>query len=69
MLNLVPPGEEPGFLFREHFLRLLPSETRAHLVQTMNTGTSKAALRELALEADKHFSSMGARISAVTAAQ
>ena len=29
MLNLVPTGEEPGFLFQEHFLRLLPSDTRA----------------------------------------
>ena len=67
MLNLVPTGEEPGFLFQELFLRQLPSETRTQLVQSTNTGTSKEALRALALEADKFFSSMGARISAVAA--
>ena len=46
MLNLVPTGEEPGFLFRELFLRQLPSETRTQLVQSTNTGTSKEALRQ-----------------------
>ena len=68
MLNLVPANEEPGFLFRELFLRQLPSETWTQLVQTTNTGTGKEALRALALEADKYFSSMGTRISAVAVA-
>ena len=60
MLNLVQVNEEPGFLFRELFLRQLPSETRSQLVQSTNTGTGKEALRALALEADKYFLSMGA---------
>ena len=66
MLNLVPRGQEPGFLFRKIFLRQLPSDVRSHLAQSSNRGTTKADLRALALEADRHFSSMGSRISAVS---
>ena len=65
LLNLVPAGEEPGFLLQELFLRLLPSDTRAHLADSSHTDTDRATLRKLALQADKHFSSIGARISAV----
>ena len=66
MLNLVPRGQEPGFLFRKIFLRQLPSDVRSHLAQSATRGTTKADLRALALEADRHFSSMGSRISAVS---
>ena len=66
ILNLVPRGQEPGFLIRRIFLRQLPSDVRSHLAQSSNRGTSKADLRALALEADRHFSSMGSRISAVS---
>ena len=31
MLALVPEGQEPGFLFKEVFLRQLPIDVRAHL--------------------------------------
>ena len=66
MLMLVPSGQDPGFLFRELFLRQLPSEVRAHLAQSTKTGTKAKDLRELAAEADKHFTSVGARISSVS---
>ena len=66
ILNLVPRGQEPGFLIRRIFLRQLPSDVRSHLAQSSNRGTTKADLRALALEADRHFSSMGSRISAVS---
>ena len=65
MLNLVPKGENPGFLFRKVFLRQLPADVRTQLAQTTKTGTRPEDLRALALEADKYFSSMGSRISVV----
>jgi hypothetical protein len=66
MLNLVPRGQEPGFLFRKIFLRQLPSDVRTQLAQSTKTGNTRADLRDLALEADRYFSSMGSRISAVS---
>lgn len=48
MLALLPPGEQPGFLFKYHFLHRLPSEMRCHLVDL-----PEAKPRELALKADK----------------
>ena len=68
MLLLVPQGEaqDPGFLFRQVFLRQLPTEVRTQLAQTTKTGTTAAALRELAAEADKYFSSTGSRIAPVS---
>ena len=66
MLLLIPQGQEPGFLFREVFLRQLPVEIRTQLAQTTKTGTTPAALRELAAEADKYFASTGSRISAIS---
>ena len=67
MLNLVLEAEEPGFLFREVFLRLLPKAVQAHLNSFKGTGTKRGDLRELAEEADRHFTSTGAMISAVMA--
>ena len=69
MLQLVPQDEvaDPGFLFREHFLRQLPSEVCTQLAQTTKIGTAAKTLRELADEADRYFTSTGARISAITA--
>ena len=66
MLRLVPTGQDPGFLFRKIFLRQLPLEVQNHLVQTSKTGVKAEDLRELALEADRYFSSMGSRIAAVS---
>ena len=66
MLTLVPDGEEPGFLFREVFLRQLPTDVRTQLAQSTKTGTKADDLRGLASEADKYFSSMGSRISAIS---
>ena len=66
MLMLVPDGQEPGFLFRKVFLRLLPEEVQTHLAQTSKVGTKATDLRELALEADKFFASTGSRISSIT---
>ena len=66
MLQLVPAGQEPGFLFREVFLRQLPPDVRTQLAQTAKTGTSPKDLRDLAEEADRYFSSTGSRISAIT---
>ena len=58
MLQLVPQNEatNPGFLFREHFLRQLPSEVCTQLAQTTKIGTAAKTLRELADEADQYFS-------------
>ena len=69
MLQLVPQNEaaDPGFLFREHFLRQLPSEVRTQLAQTTKIGTAAKTLRELADEADRYFTSTGARISTISA--
>ena len=69
MLNWVPAEEQPGFLFREHFLRQLPSQVRTSLAQSTSTGSSREDLRALAEEADKYFRSMGARISAIQTAR
>ena len=68
MLLLVPQAEaqDPGFLFRQVFLRQLPSDVRTHLAQTTKTGTTSAILRELAADADKYFSSTGSRIASVS---
>jgi hypothetical protein len=62
---LLVPNPQSGILFRELFLRQLPQETRSLLAQTTNTGTKVADLRALAKEADKYFSSVGARILSV----
>ena len=68
MLNLVPDAEaqDPGFLFREIFLRQLPNDVQTQLAQSTRTGTSTTELRALALEADKYFSSIGSRISTIS---
>ena len=68
MLNLVPDAEaqDPGFLFREIFLRQLPNDVQTQLAQSTRTGTSATELRALALEADKYFSSIGSRISTIS---
>ena len=55
-------------VFRQLFLRQLPSEVRTQLAQTTKIGTKAADLRELALEADKYFASTGSRISAISEA-
>ena len=68
MLQMVPTGETPGFLFREIFLQQLPVEIQTHLAQSTKTGITAAILRELAEEADRFFSSVGARISSVSEA-
>ena len=52
MLALLPTGESPGFLFRGHFLRRLPSDIRAHLLQHVDS-----SCRELALQADQLWQS------------
>ena len=59
MLAIVPPGKEPGFLFKEVFLRQLPAE-----VQSLVTQQDYPTLRDLAKAADKHFMSTGATINA-----
>ena len=66
MLLQVPDGQEPGFLFRRLFLRQLPSEVRTQLAQSSKTDTKAEDLRGLALEADKYFASVGARIASVS---
>ena len=62
MLSLLPDSEvdNPSFVIRELFLRQLPPDVRAHL-----TDKSQFALKELAAEADKFFTSAGSRVSAV----
>ena len=66
MLMLVPARQDPGFLVRELFMRQLPTDVRAHLAQSSKTGTTPEALRELALEADRHFTSLGSRVTSVS---
>ena len=68
MLQLVPNSQDPGFLFRQIFLRQLPQEVRTQLAQTTKTGTTAKDLRELAAEADKYFETAGSRISAISSA-
>ena len=67
MLQLIPAGQavDPGFLFRELFLRQLPVEIRTQLAQTSKIGTTAKILRELAEEADRYFTSTGSRISMI----
>ena len=59
MLAIVPTGQQPGFLFKEVFLRQLPSS-----IQSIVTQQDYSSLRELAKAADKHFLSSGASINA-----
>ena len=59
MLALVPAGKDPGFLFKEVFLRQLPPE-----VQSIVTQQDYPNLRELAKAADRHFLSTGATVNA-----
>ena len=66
MLMLVPAGQNPGFLVRQLFMRQLPADVRAHLAQSSKTGTTPEALRELALEADRYFTSLGSKVSSVS---
>ena len=66
MLMLVPAGQNPGFLVRQLFMRQLPADVRAHLAQSSKTGTTPEALRELALEADRYFTSLGTRVTSVS---
>ena len=70
MLQFVPAGEavDPGFLFRELFLRQMPVEVCTQLAQTSKICTTAKILRELAEEADRHFNSTGSRISMVAGA-
>ena len=67
MLQLIPAGQavDPGFLFRELFLRQLPVEIRTQLAQTSKIGTTAKILRELAEEAHRYFTSTGSRISMI----
>ena len=60
MLELVPTGQTPGFLFKEVFLRQLPYDVRSHLAQQ-----EFPDLRDLAKAADKQFLSSGHRIQSV----
>ena len=54
MLPVVPSGEEPGFLFRELFLRQMPQRIQILLASFLtNTGYKTEDLRRLAKEADK----------------
>ena len=48
MLAIVPPGKEPGFLFKEVFLRQLPAE-----VQSLVTQQDHPTLRDLAKAAGR----------------
>ncbi len=66
MLALVPAGEQPGFLFRELFLRQLPSDIQTHLAQSNKIGYRACDLRALAKDADQFFISSGARISSAS---
>ena len=66
MSSYVPADEAAvaeSFLFRELFLRQLPSDVRAHLADKAGLSTAK-----LAEEADLFFTTAGQRISAVAAA-
>ena len=64
MLALVPPSEQsnPGFLFKELFVRQLPPEVRHSIMDKYDM-----AVRPLAEEADRYFTISGARIAAVRA--
>ena len=65
MLQLLPGPEQanPGILFKQLFVRQLPSEIRAHIMDKYDLD-----IRALAEEADRYFTLTGARISAVRAA-
>ena len=60
MVSLLPDGVEAGFLFRELFLRQLPSDVRTHLIDK-----GSLSLEDLATEADKFFTSASLRVAAV----
>ena len=64
MLALVPPAEQsnPGFLFKELFVRQLPPEIRHSIMDKYDLD-----VRPLAEEADRYFTISGARIAAVRA--
>jgi hypothetical protein len=64
MLALIPEGKQPGFLFREVFLRQLPGDVRSHLAHT-----DYPELSDLAKAADRHFLSTGAAINATFSAR
>ena len=66
LLALVPTGQDPGFLFRQVFLRQLPSDVRALLAQSTKTGFAVTDLRALALEADNYYLSTGVKIASAT---
>ena len=55
MVALLPTGETPGFLFRGHFLRRLPADIRAHLLQDNDSDC-----RTLSLKADQLWQSNAA---------
>ena len=60
MEDLLPDDEEKNFLFRELFLRQLPSDVRAHLADK-----EEMDLDNLALEADRFYTTAGLRVAAV----
>ena len=64
MLQLLPGPEQsnPGILFRQLFVRQLPPEIRAHIMDKY-----ELEIRALAEEADRYFTLTGARIAAVRA--
>lgn len=59
IVRLHPKGVQPNFLAKEIFLRQLPSDVRAHLVDKDNL-----SMDDLTKEADKFFSLCGTRIDA-----
>ena len=61
MLALFPPSRETGFLFKEVFLRQLPS----HL-QSLVTQHDYPNLRDLAKATDRHFLCTGATLNAAS---
>ena len=65
MLQLLPGHEQanPSILFKELFVRQLPPEIRAHIMDKYDL-----EIRMLAEEADRYFTLTGARIAAVRAA-
>ena len=56
ILSLHPKGEKPNFVTREIFLRQLPDNVRGHL-----TDKSEMGLSDLAMEADKFYTSNSSR--------
>ncbi|QQP51427.1 Uncharacterized protein FKW44_012789 [Caligus rogercresseyi] len=60
MLTLIPDEEQPGFLFKEIFLRQFPPEIRSHI-----KNRDFIDLREIARAADKHWPTDGSSIQAL----